>query len=354
MPFALNRSRRRHERAAPWQELSELEEYEALCRARLEHLVEVREPLVLVSQIQRAGGTLLSQLFDGHPECHAHPHELKIGHPREHDWPPLAGADPDRWFELLFEKRAARHFVHGYDKSAKRRHAYDVFPFLFLPRLQRAIFDACVAAWQVETERGVLDCYFTSYFNAWLDDENLYTGPKRAVTGFAPRLAMETGNVERFFDAYPDGTLVSIVREPCAWFLSASSYAPEHYADLDVALDLWRRSTQGALQALERYGERVLLITYEQLVRDTETTMRLLAERIGIAFSPTLLEPSFNGRPIRANSSDAVARYGVLAERVDAYRDVLDPQTIDRIEGLAGRLYDRASAAGGPAGAGGG
>ena len=30
-----------------------------------------------------------SQLFDGHPEVHAHPHELCIGKPNKWDWPPL-------------------------------------------------------------------------------------------------------------------------------------------------------------------------------------------------------------------------------------------------------------------------
>ena len=63
----------------PWERLDEREEYAELVPQRLEHLVPVTDPLVLVSQIQRSGGTLLSQLFDGHPECHAHPHELKIG-----------------------------------------------------------------------------------------------------------------------------------------------------------------------------------------------------------------------------------------------------------------------------------
>jgi hypothetical protein len=37
-------------------------------------------PLVLISQAQRSGGTLLSQLFDSHPAIAAHPHELSIGH----------------------------------------------------------------------------------------------------------------------------------------------------------------------------------------------------------------------------------------------------------------------------------
>jgi len=70
-----------------WEQLDELDEYRQLGRVRTDHVVRVREPMVLVSQIQRSGGTLLSRLFDGHPECHAHPYELKIGHKAR--WPKL-------------------------------------------------------------------------------------------------------------------------------------------------------------------------------------------------------------------------------------------------------------------------
>ena len=101
-------------------ELGEAEEYRALVDQRLAYLVPVREPLVLVSQIQRSGGTLLSQLFDGHPEVHAHPHELKIGYPREANWPSIDVADPAGTFERLFEKKALTHFVGGYQKRGAK------------------------------------------------------------------------------------------------------------------------------------------------------------------------------------------------------------------------------------------
>jgi hypothetical protein len=58
---------------------------------------------------------------------------------------------------------------------------------------------------------------------------------------------------------------------------------------------------------------------------------------------PVLLVPTFNGRAIRANSSAAVERYGVLPERVRAYRDSLAGGTVERIEQLAGDLYERAA-----------
>jgi hypothetical protein len=318
-----------------WEQLGESEEYETLVARRLEHLVPVTEPLVLCSQVQRSGGTLLSRLFDGHPECHAHPHEIKVGWPREANWPPLDLDRPDQWFERLFEKKALRHFLEGYQKRGgktgeKADRSYDVFPFVFLPRLQKAIFDARSAG--ATSEREILDAYFTSYFNAWLDNQNLYTGPKKVVTGFTPRLAIDRENRDKFFAAYPDGTLISIVREPQAWFRSAARYSEKRFPDAETAIRVWRESTEAALD------DRVVLVTYERLVANTAEVMTKLAERIGITMSPVLLEPTFNNRPIRANSAEEGGQYGIQAERAES---VADPE----VAGLAGDLYERAEAA---------
>jgi hypothetical protein len=303
-------------------------------------VVEVREPLVLVSQVQRSGGTLLSRLFDGHPECHADPFEIKIGYPSKQDWPPLDLARPESWFSMLFDPSSLER-LHPTERTRRPEAGRSIFPCLFVPRLQKAIFDACVGGRVVGGERDVLDCYFTSYFNAWLDNHNLYTGPKRVVVGFTPRLAMEPANLERFFAAYPDGRLISIVRDPRAWYESARKYLAQ-YRNLEKAIPLWRRSTEAAIEAGVRFGGRVLVVTYEQLVLETEATMARVAEGVGVSMSPLLLVPTFNGRPIRANSSDAVERYGVLAERVSAFRDSLDADTVARIDRLAGDVYDRA------------
>jgi sulfotransferase family protein len=326
-----------------WAKLDELEEYSALASGRLQHVVEVREPLVLVSQIQRSGGTLLSQLLDGHPECHADPFELKIGHPTKHDWPPLDLSQPEEWFSMLFDVSALER-LRPTERTQRPQIGRSVFPCLFLPRLQRTIFDACVSERAIERERDVLDCYFTSYFNAWLDNHNLYVGPKKVVTAFAPRMSMSARNVERFRAAYPDGMLVSIVRDPRAWYASAYTHQPWYRRDFDRALDLWRQSTVAAVEERERDGERIVLLTYEQLVLETEATMRTVADRIGITMSPQLLMPTFNGMPIRANSSVDVSEFGVLRERVTAYRETLDRDTIARIERQCGELYERAAA----------
>jgi len=319
----------------------DLDEYEALCRVRLAHLVEVREPLVLVSQVQRSGSTLLGQLFDGHPECHAHPYEIRIGpRGRTYEWPELDLAAPGTWFESLVERKPAVHLVEGYRTSSR---STERFPFLFLPELQRRIFDRCVAERGARTEREILDCYFTSYFNAWLDNQNLYGGRKRIVVGTTPRLAMNLEHVERFFSAYPEGTLISAVRSPAGWYHSASrKYG---YESVDDALAIWRRSSEATLAAAGRWGDRVVVVVYEDLVGRTEAAMERIAARIGISMTPSLVSPTFNGMLIRANSSFPVDRPGIIPERMHAHREELDAATLGRIEELAGDLYERAAAA---------
>jgi hypothetical protein len=334
----------------PWEGRDDAAELAQLQTVRLANLVPVRQPLVLISQIQRSGGTLLSQLLDGHPEVHAHPGELSIGKPKKWDWPPLDLERPETWFDVLFEPQVDLYLRGGFlkEKPLLGQLEPDVFPFLFSPRVQRAVFERCVAEWRPETERGVLDCYFTSYFNGWLDDQNLYSGPKKVVTAFTPRLAMEADRLERYLAAYPDGTFVSIVRDPRAWYASARKHRP-HYEDVEEAMALWRQSAEAALYARVCHGDRVLLLTYEQLVEETEQTIRRVAERIGISWSPVLSTPTFNGRPTLANSTEPVERRGVLPERATAYRSSLDNATVEAIERAAGDLHDRVAseAAGG-------
>jgi hypothetical protein len=296
-----------------------LEEFRGLIDQRLGHPVEVREPLVLISQIQRSGGTLLSQLLDDHPQLHAHPHELHIGHPRDkRDWPVLdLQAGPDEWFARVREAHVDRWLVEGYRKYARKWVQFDdenleTYPFLLIPSLQKRLFERCVSMWPIDRQRDVLDAYWTSYFNAWVDNRNLYTGPKRWVTGFSALMAIERASRRRFFLDYPDGRLVAIIREPRSWYGSALAYNSDRYGNPEVSLRLWVASAEAMIEAKQRHGDRVFLISFEEMLSDTEATMRALAGFLDIPFTASLVTPTFNGLPIKANSSFKVDRVGVL------------------------------------------
>jgi hypothetical protein len=122
---------------------------------------------------------------------------------------------------------------------------------------------------------------------------------------------MDARQVERFFAVYPDGRLVAVVRDPQSWYVSARRHGQE-YRDLAAAMALWKASTQATLDSQARYGSAVYVLAFKDLLSDTEGTMWRLATYLGLDFPATLLKPTFNGRPIKADSSFAVKEYGVL------------------------------------------
>jgi hypothetical protein len=295
----------------------------------------VTSPLVLISQIQRSGGTLLSQLFDGHPELHAHPHELKIGYPTKYTWPKIYLNDnPNRWLETLFEYSVLSHFKKGYKKEKKRE---DAFFFLFLPSVQREIFLDYVGAIDSPALRDVFDGYMTSYFGAWLNNQNNY-GQKRFITAFTARLAMTKDNMESFFEIYPDGRLISITRDPKNWYPSAVRHKPRICRGIRDGVDLWKKSAQAMLRNKDRYGDRVCILTFEDLITKTKSVMHYLAEFLGVRFDDVLMIPTFNKYPIRANTSFEAEQNGIIRSTLERYK-TLAREELEFIERTSKDLY---------------
>lgn len=306
-----------------------------MCEVCSNYIFPVTSPLALISQVQRSGGSLLSQLFDGHPELHAHPHELKIGYPKKYMWPKIDLNDhPQRWLEMLFEDKVIEHSKGGYKKERKQD---EVFPFIFMPSVQRKVFLRYLSSVDSITWRDVFDAYMTSYFGAWINNQNRY-GQKKYVTAFTPRLAMIEDNMESFFEVYPDGRLLSIVRDPKNWYPSAARHRSNVYGDIRKSIDLWKTSTKAALRNKEKYGERVCIVRFEDLVSKTESVMSYMADFLGINFDNILLVPTFNKCPIRANTSFNAEQHGIVASTLSRYK-MLSEEELKIIEKMTEDIY---------------
>jgi hypothetical protein len=308
---------------------------ERIYNKRIADFTPITAPVALISQIQRSGGTLLSQLFDGHPELHAHPHELKIGYPKKYIWPRLdLNETPQNWFELLFEDDVIEAASAGYRKDQKSKQR---FPFVFSASLQRKIFLNQLNAASPLSGRDVYDAYFTSYFQAWINNIN-YNGTKKYITAFTPRLASTDVDIRYFFDIYPDGRLISIVRDPKNWFPSAHRHetAKNKYADIDSALNQWVENTQSMIRNRKIYLDRMCIIKFEDLVENTRAVMQYLSEFLNIEFAEPLLTPTFNGDPIAANTSFNVENRGIIKSASTRYetltrheKTIIDQKTSD-------------------------
>ena len=303
---------------------------EPLFRSYLDYVLPVKTPLALISQIQRSGGSLLSQLFDGHPEIHAHPHEMMIGYKKKYIWPRIDIHDhPERWFGVLFEKMLIEHTREGYKKGRRDK---EKFPFIFLPSLQRRIFLHHVELSKPNSIRDVFDAYMTSYFGAWISNQN-YIGPKKCITAFTPRLSENSENMDQFFRIYPDGKLITLVRDPLNWFPSAMRHVHDKYGNLENAVAQWLTNAQAAIANKERYGSRVCILRFEDLVGKTEAVMRHISNFIGIEFDPILLTPTFNKIPIKAHTSFNVEKHGVVNSPLLRYKTLSlnESETITRL-----------------------
>jgi hypothetical protein len=300
-----------------------------------EHVLPVTSPLALIAQIKGSGGSLLSQLFDGHPELHAHSHELSIGYPEEHIWPRIdLSEDSKRWFEVLFEDIVCEYNREGYKQDKEDK---ETFPFIIIPALQREIFLKYLDSVQFITLRDIFDAYMTSYFGAWLSNQNYY-GPKKFVTAHTMRLATAKENMEFFFEVYPDGRLIYLIREPKNWYASAQKSWPDSYTDVGRAAGEWNESIQAMLWSKEKYGDCVCLLKFEDLVGKTEAVMRYLAEFLGIEFNNILLAPTFNKFPIRANASLNAEDHGVVNSPLFRER-TLTGQELNTIEEISSETY---------------
>ena len=307
--------------------------------------VPVTQPLVLISQIQRAGGTLVSQLLDGHSELHVHPGELHIGHLRKYDWPDLDLQQPvGALFDALFERPLTEYAEFGYQKQSSAEAKVDpdyrkrVLPFLFSTTLQRNLFKDMVQARPIASQRDAIDHYITSYFNAWIDYQGLYRPPAQVKywVAFGARLLTTRENFERFSDDYPDGRAITVVRDPVSWWASARRHSDE-YADPRESAELWSRTYTVLRDNARRAPDRTLVIRFEECVSDTPVAMARIARFLGIGVEPSLLRPTFNGMDIRSDSSFG-SKQGIDVTAVDR-RATLDPAAVQLVSDTTAEVY---------------
>ncbi|SMF80097.1 Sulfotransferase family protein [Tistlia consotensis] len=286
-------------------------------------------PLILVSQQSRSGGTLFSQLLDAHPALLVHPHELTIGWPSKIRWPEIdPDDDPDRLFRQISNPRLASLAELGYRKTGKAAQAGERVPFCYDRNRHLQAFRAELPA-PPRSRRAVIDAYLDSLFRVWR--RNSRTGRPSYYAGFVPELGSKSASVEQFFADYPRGRLVSIVRDPADWLVSRRAHTKggeQRHSDLEREMALWNKMARAARRHRRHYRERFFLLRFERLVDDRERVMRHFAAWAGVDWSDRLLEPTFDGQPVAANTN-----FNSLAG-VSERRLVLPPGELERVRAL--------------------
>jgi hypothetical protein len=272
---------------------SHLEDILHIC---LKHIAPLTTPLAMISQVPYSGGSLLNRLFDGHSKIHAYPGTLIPGNFTKNSWPPIdLVRKPEDWLKIISNHFDLKAFRIGFKPVEK---GSPIIPHMFLPVLQERIFLKYLATLSTIKTRDVFDAWMTACFGAWLNYQN-HGHDKKFVTALAPGLAKQSENVENFFEIYPEGRLIALVRDPAQWFVAVSGHDPKTYGNTEWTINRWKESVRAVLKTRKKFDDRVCFIKFENLIGRTESVMRYLAEFLGISYQDILLKPTFNGVPIQ-------------------------------------------------------
>jgi len=310
-------------------------------RSRKKYLIDINQQLILISQIQRSGVTLLSQLFDGHPELYSHPAEITWGYPNKYHFPNLQQygdiTKHDLW-KLLYQNWITKFAATAqYKKSPKNE--FEQYPFIFDERLQKMIFLEQCEQNGYSSTRILLNSYLTSFFNSWLDYQNLHVRGKKYVTGFTPGVIIQENSPEYFFESYPDGYIIALVRHPAGWYSSAKEHSNLNKGDIPNIMKRWIDCSHAIAKAKTKWSDRLIVIQFERLVNCPEMVMRHICDIVGLNWDPVLTRPTFNSMPIQSNSHYKAVTY-VDSSMDENYKQVLDQKTIEYIESISMDAYN--------------
>ena len=271
---------------------------------------QIHQPLILISQIQRSGGSMMVQLFDGHSQIFAHPLELKLNKPKW-DWSNFNNLylNQDLKWRIFSE---SKKFIKGKNIIS------DGNDFLFNLNIQKRILNYFKSN-GLNNDRKILNAYFTSFFNAFENYKN-YNANKSYVAAFTPKINITDLSVNKFFSMYPDGYFITIIRNPKDWLASAFFHA-KIYSDVNQALTMWLNSSKKSALIVKNFNNSIM-VNFENLIKDTEYTMKKISNRVEIKYEEILKIPTFNSEPTLSNSSFKNSKNKIIKKTLERWNEL--------------------------------
>jgi len=89
---------------------------------------------------------------------------------------------------------------------------------------------------------------------------------------------MYENNLNRFFNDYPDGRLISTIRDPKSWYVSAKKNSTRRkYQNIKDSIEMWKCSANAMLNNRKKYGDKVYLMSFEKLINEPKYCMQKLS-----------------------------------------------------------------------------
>lgn len=317
------------------------------------------EPVFVVGHV-KSGTTLVQSLLDGHPDLFVLPLELKfLQHANVPTLPPgnrargglpshrvpwkAADLPPGRVLEEVLGNADPADFLAG--RPVSRNLPLEAWSFdreLFRRRVERA-------------DRSSLRSVFVDLAEAFheahraggdpSDPASGGEGPAAGTPPPTPRLVEKTPQQEEHARElarwFPEARFVHVLRNPYAVVNAEARDKSVHrsrrhrvYRPLAKSLYFLERN--------RRHLDRYRVVRFEDVVLETESTMRELAEFLELPFRPSMLRPTIGGRPWGGNSRTVDGEFeGVDPRPVHAFRDQIAPLDVAVVNRYFGPMLER-------------
>ncbi|MEA2935927.1 MAG: hypothetical protein QOD74_2573 [Variibacter sp.] len=250
--------------------------------------------LFMISAMYENGGNTTHRFLDGHPELFVYPFESQLGnarctdflsslYPFKYRYPdfPMGGSAGD-YYEMFFDEE--------YKTVARKREVskFRDADFVIDEKLRKRVFVEILEE-QPFTRGNIVAAFFEATFKSWVNVNK--SGKEAAYVGYSPVIGFDG---DKIMADFPRGHVIHVVRNP--W----SGYADTIKRPFPLSLDryawTWAMMQHHALVFAKKFPDRFHIVKFEDLVADRRGTMSALAGKIEIAWSDSLLEPSWNGK----------------------------------------------------------
>jgi hypothetical protein len=163
-----------------------------------------------------------------------------------------------------------------------------------------------------------------------------------------PRWGDQTGMIERYADpilaAYPEAQMIHMLRDPRDRYAGSLALWPGGKARVGGAAARWLYTTLLAKRNLKKYPGRYLTVRFEEMVFETEQTLRRVCAFLGEDFHPEMLAmpgaPDHRDKLIRRSHGDP-AKSPLSPDYIGIYRNEVPAQEIALMQAVAKTSLER-------------
>jgi hypothetical protein len=249
---------------------------------------------LMISAMYENGGNTTQRLLDGHPELISYPFESQMGTRLVNDH--LSGLYPAkyRWPVFPLEGTAAQDYELIIDEECKVRiktpqsSKFRDVPMTLGDAERKRLFLADLTG-VTRSRASLVAAFFRATADAWKD--RVRSGGEQVYVGYSPIVGVDA---DRILGDLPSAYVLNVVRNP--WSAYADTKKRPVPLSLAHYMTGWCVHQLAALASAGRFPGRAHVLRYEDIIADPVGVLSKPLAGLGVASSPTLERPSWNGK----------------------------------------------------------